>query len=271
MPNRPWCSTCAERSAGALRANATRSASRFTAPSSSASGSSAFTTATPPGAIWRKRRAIAVRRMAMSSRRTAGEEPRSVTTAASKVTPSTRRRVECVGVEFEDGPGAAVVDHRGEHGGQALGAGHRGSGGIGADAVGPAEPADQAMSAAGGFEDRAEEDGGQRRAGGSRHADGEQVLGGIARQCLAEPRQRARGVGDDDLEPARFGDGPLDHDPRRAPLERLGHEGVAVVPRCRGPRRRPGRDRADGCPPCSPRPQNPRSPRTSPRGADVAG
>ena len=56
-------------------------------------------------------------------------------------------------------------------------------------AVGPAQRADQSEPGAGRLEDRAEEEARHRLAAGPRHADRHELLGRVARQRLAEPRQ----------------------------------------------------------------------------------
>ena len=61
--------------------------------------------------------------------------------------------------------------------------------------------------------------------------DGREPLGRVAGEGLADPRMGRAGVVDDHLEPAGLGAGVLQHHARGAPVERLAHEGVAVVAR----------------------------------------
>ena len=134
-----------------------------------------------------------------------------------------------LGVEFENGPRATAFDHAGEHGGEPIRAGYPRTDGERAQAVGPAASRDQAVPAPRGFENRAEEDGGQRRAGGSRHAYGEKLFGRVAGKGLTEPSQRGTRVGHDDLKPPRLGNGALDDYAGGTSFHRLGDEGVTIV------------------------------------------
>ena len=138
--------------------------------------------------------------------------------------------VELVVGDLDHAPGAAALDHRGEHRGQGLGPRGRRPHRAGRHAVGPAERADQAEPDATGLEDRPQEEPRGRPAVGPRHADDVQPLGRVAGQRMAEPRVRGPGVGDDHLEPPRLGARPLDHDPRRPPFQRLPDERMPVVP-----------------------------------------
>jgi hypothetical protein len=125
---------------------------------------------------------------------------------------------------------AAALDHLGEHRGQALGPGDGHADRVGRHPVGPAERADQTEPGAGRLEDRPQEQARHRLASRAGDADRHQLLAGVARQGVTEPRQRDPRIGHDHLEPTGLGAGALDHHPRRAPVERLPDERMPVVP-----------------------------------------
>ena len=107
----PW------RAAGSS-AKATRRASRLTPPGSRRSGSSALTTATPPGTTWRNSLALARR----SLQHDLGREPERRSDVGhdrgvegDPVEATMRKRLAG---DFEDAPLAAALDHLGQQGRQ---------------------------------------------------------------------------------------------------------------------------------------------------------
>ena len=182
-------------SAGCSSANETRRASRLTAPSNSAWGSSALTTAAPPGTTLRNRRASEATPLDPRVGRAAGDarhvgDDRRVERHLVDPSPLQGRARD-----LDHAAEAAALDHRGEHRGQALGVGDRTAQRAGRHAVGPAERPDQPHPDAGRLVDRAEEEARHRPAAGPRHADRRELLGRVARQRVAESRQRGPASG----------------------------------------------------------------------------
>ena len=99
--------------------------------------------------------------------------------------------------------------------------------------IAEAQRADEPTALAGGLDDRADHQGRDRLAEAAGHAQRDELVRRVAGQGLADPRMGRPGIGDDDLEPPGFGAGALHHHAGRAPVQRLAHEGVPVVPRPR--------------------------------------
>ena len=230
---------------GRLTPKLTRRASRLSAPRISALGSSSLTTAAPPGGDLAEQLGL---RASLPERDLGGEAQREGQVGGDgrlERDPLEASGVDRVGGDLDHAGLAFLIDHIRQDRRQSRGASRPGPGpapfgGARADAAEAAPsgrwspsdqplPPDQAASQAGGLEDRADHQAGDRLAVRARHAQRDEPLGGIAGQRVADPSVGRSGVVDDHLKPAGFWTGLFDHHARRAPVERLADEAVPVV------------------------------------------